>query len=152
MRDEYDPVKLSGGARFAEPNGSRAETIPGAAITEDYDLPDLGGTYKAHARASNKPVYTLHCLKGREGIFSYQYVHMDSNARFQATDKGQQITIRFAGLKPVELIIRGRNLWRFYDYLFQHRMPWVMQADRDMAQDREPVVTAIEIRELTREE
>ena len=56
--------------------------------------------------------------------------------------------VRFAGLKSVQVTIRGRNLWRLYDYLHQHRMPWIMRADRDFADDKEPIIIAIDFEDV----
>ncbi len=112
------------------------------------DLVDLDGAYQAHARASNKPVQALHCVLGKDGVRSFQYVHLDSDSLFQLTTSGQAIVVRFAGLKPFQVTIRGRNLWRLYDYLHQHRMPWIRLADRDFADDKESIITAIAIEEV----
>lgn len=45
----------------------------------------------------------------------------------------------------MQVTIKGRNLWRLYDYVHQHRMPWIMQADRDLAEGQESLITAIDI-------
>ena len=63
------------------------------------DLVDLDGAYQAHARASNKPVQSVHCLLGKDGVRSFQYVHLDSDSQFRTTSSGQAIIVRFAGLK-----------------------------------------------------
>lgn len=120
----------------------------GAADQLAPDLVDLDGAYQAHARPSNKPVQSIHCLLGKEGVRSFQYVHLDSDSQFRVTNGGQVIVVRFAGLKSVQVTIRGRNLWRLYDYLHQHRMPWVMRADRDFAADKEPIITAIDFEDV----
>src|SRR5581483_10376329 len=113
----------------------------------DNELPDLAEGYQAHARATNKPVYSLHCVLGNEGVRSFQYIHLDSLSRFETAGEGQVITIRFAGEKSWEVTIRGRNLWRLYDYLHQHRMPWIIRADRDFSADKEPIIVAVDIKE-----
>src|SRR4051812_5436406 len=66
---------------------------------DDCELPDLKEPYQAYARASAKPVYTLHCLLGKEGCRSFEYVQKDSNSTFRVSEHGQVITIRFAGTK-----------------------------------------------------
>jgi hypothetical protein len=115
---------------------------------EEKELPDSSAPYQAHARPSNKPVYSLHCCLGKNGYRSFQYVHFDSDSRFQMTDKGHAITLRFIGTRMMQVRIVGRNLWRLYDLLHQHRVPWVMQVDRDFREGKEPVITAIEIEEF----
>ena len=117
----------------------------------DAALPDPAAPYQAHGRASNAPVYTLHCALGKDGFRSFQYAHLDSDSAFRIEPRGHVITVRFAGTRTVAVTIRGRNLGRLYDYLHQHRIPWVMRADRDFADgaDRQPLITAIEIEEVT---
>jgi hypothetical protein len=126
-------------------SASQAET---AADQLAPDLVDLDGAYQAHARPSNKSVQSIHLLLGKEGVRSFQYVHLDSDSQFRTGNNGQVIVVRFAGLKSVQVTIRGRNLWRLYDYLHQHRMPWIMRADRDFADDKEPIITAIDFEDV----
>jgi hypothetical protein len=111
----------------------------------DSGLPDASAPYQAHARPANKPVYTLHCCLGKDGYRSFQYVHLDSDSSFQTTSAGHAITLRFAGTKVVQVTIKGRNLRGLYDHLHQHRTSWVMRADRDLAEEQEAIITAIEI-------
>jgi hypothetical protein len=116
----------------------------------DGDLPDLGEPYQAHARAANKPVYTLHFALGRDGLRSFQYVHLDSNSALGVEGGLHVITLRFGGIRTVAVTIRGRNLWLLYDYIHQHRMPWVRRADRDFPDGtgKRPIVTAIDFEEV----
>ena len=111
----------------------------------DFDLPDPAAPYQAHARASNKPVFSLHCCLGKDGFRSFQYVHLDSGSSFTTDQAGHVITLRFIGTQVSQVIIRGRKLWRLYDYIHQHRMPWVMRADRNIADREEMIVTEIKI-------
>jgi hypothetical protein len=117
----------------------------------DSELPDASAPYQAHGRASNKPVYTLHCALGKDGFRSFQYAHLDSNSEFRIEPKGHVITVRFVGTKVMTVTVRGRNLWKVYDYLHQHRLPWIMRADRDFADgaDKQPLITTIEIEEVS---
>lgn len=111
----------------------------------DLELPDPKDEYKAYARVSGKPVFTLHFILGKDGLVSFQYKDLDSNTSIKMTDRGQAITLRFGGIKPVEIVITGRSLFKLYDYIHQHRMPWVMKADRDFAVDKEPVINQVTI-------
>jgi hypothetical protein len=129
----------------------RLLSIPPKSEAEpDRELPDASAPYQAHSRAANKPVYTLHCCLGKDGYRSFQYMHLDSDSAFRIESKGHVISMRFVGTKIVQVTICGRNLWRLYDYLHQHRLPWVMRADRDFSDgtDKQVVITAIEIEEL----
>jgi hypothetical protein len=111
----------------------------------DSDLPDTSGPYQAFARPANKPLYTLHCWLGKEGYRSFQYVNLDSDSSFKTGPAGHVITLRFAGTQLMQVTITGRKLWRLYDYLHQHRTAFVMRADRDLADEQEAIISAIEI-------
>ncbi len=45
----------------------------------------------------------------------------------------------------MEVTIKGGQLWRLYDYVHQHRISWFMLADRNLANEKERLITAIEI-------
>jgi hypothetical protein len=111
----------------------------------DSDLPDASAPYQAHARPANKPVYTLHCCLGKDGYRSFQMVHLDSYNSFKITSAGHVITLRFAGTQVMQVTIAGRNLRQLYGALHSHRVSWVMRADRDLAEEQEAIITAIEI-------
>jgi hypothetical protein len=128
--------------------GNKGRPASPAQDLDDCDLPDAAAPYQAFARAANKPVYTLHCCLGKNGYRSFQYVHLDSDSTFEQRS-GHVITLRFAGTKVMQVTITGRNLWRLFDYLHQHRMPWIMVADRDFSQDGDPIITRIAIEEVT---
>jgi hypothetical protein len=105
---------------------------------EEQGLPALKeGEYQPHARPSNKPLYSLHFLTPDGNVRSFQYVHLDSNNRYTA----EQVTLTFMGTEPVRITLQGRNLWRLYDYIHQHRISWVMQAVRPFAANGEIVIT-----------
>jgi hypothetical protein len=115
-------------------------TAPEADADDDSGLPSLHeGEYQAFARASNKPVYAVHFVTPAGDVRSFQYAHLDSDSRYEAS----RLTLKFMGMEPVRVTIEGRNLWRLYDYLHQHRMPWVMIATRDLAVDGQPIVIRI---------
>jgi hypothetical protein len=139
------------------PNGAKQRsdhsTSQAPTAEDESGLPDAKDT-SAHARAANKPVYSLHCLKGAEGCFSFQYVALDSHSQFRAEKEGQIIVLRFAGTKIWEVSINGLNLWRLYDLIHQHRMMWIRKDDRGFeasGADKEPLIKGIEIKEIERE-
>lgn len=107
---------------------------------EESGLPSLkDGEYQPHARPSDKPDYGIHFVTPGGDVRSFQYVHLDSGSQFAAG----RITLVFMGMEPVRVVIEGRNLWRLYDYIHQHRMPWVMVAGRDFAKDGQTIVTRV---------
>lgn len=120
----------------------------------EWLLPVHGGSYHAFGRPANRPLCTLHFALGKEGYRSYPFMSLDGDSRFTVDGKGHVIVLRFAGMTPVTVTIRGRNLARLYDYIHQHRTPWVMRIDegRDFVEGDEPVVTGIEIEEIKQAE
>ncbi|HEY4309317.1 MAG TPA: hypothetical protein VGN12_07680 [Pirellulales bacterium] len=110
---------------------------------EEFGLPSLDKTYRPYARASQKPLFAIHFITPHGSVRSFQYMHLDSDSSY-APDR---LTLRFAGLKIVNVVISGRNLWELYDYIHQHRSAWVRQAARDFAADGDAIVTGIAISE-----
>ena len=108
------------------------------AAEEEEGLPSLKEKeYRPHARPSNKPAHSLHFITPDGAVRTFQYVHLDSDSRFTP----ERITLRFMGIAPQTVTIEGRNLWRLYDYIHQHRLTWVMQVARDYAENGQTVVT-----------
>lgn len=129
-------------------NDKVKNAFAGVSQETDSELPDPKAAYQAHARVSNKPVFTLHVILGKDGVRSFQYKDIDSNTAWRATDRGQVIELRFGGIRPTEIVLTGRNLWKLYDYIHQHRMPWVMRADRDFSDGSDAIVTGVEFRSI----
>lgn len=116
---------------------------------DESGLPSLSERqYVAFARPANKPLYSIHFVNPKGEVHSFQYVHMDSYSSYTA----ECITLKFLGMEPVKVLIRGRNLWRLYDYIHQHRTAWVMQAARDFAQDGQTIVTQVSFAAVRQEE
>jgi hypothetical protein len=116
---------------------------------DELGLPSPGEKqYVPYARPANRPLYSIHFISPKGEVRSFQYVHLDSNSSFSA----ECITLKFLGMEPEKVVIRGRNLWRLYDYIHQHRMPWVVQAARDFAQDGQTVITQVAFTAVHQEE
>lgn len=131
----------------------RSAMRPGASDAAQSDdetgLPSLNERqYTPHGRPANKPLYSIHFVNPNGEVRSFQYVHLDSNSSFSA----EGVTLKFLGMEPVKVVIRGRNLWTLYDYIHQHRAAWVMQAARDFAQDGQTIVTRIDFVAVTHDE
>jgi hypothetical protein len=115
-----------------------------ATVEDEQGLPDLQGEgYQPHARPSAKAVFALHVIFPNGTVQSFQYQHLDSASRYL----NESIELRFLGAKILQVTLRGRNLWKLYDYLHQHRMAWLRVADRDLAQDGETIITGVAITE-----
>lgn len=107
---------------------------------EDTELPSLQDRqYVPHARPANKPLYSIHFVNAAGDVHSFQYVHLDSNSAYSAGC----ITLKFLGMEPVRVVIRGRNLWRLYDLIHQHRIAWIMQAAQDFARDGQTIISQV---------
>jgi hypothetical protein len=143
MNDDHLMDVLTRGHKPIQRNDDRAEP-------PESSLPDPSKGYEPCSRPSQHGLYTLHCILGADGYRSFQYVHLDSDSSLSADGKGQVIRLRFSSSKITAVTIRGRNLWRLYDQIHQHKMAWVMRMDRDrdFAAGNEPVVTAIDIEEV----
>jgi hypothetical protein len=120
----------------------------------DSLLPGDGDPYKAAGAQSNESLTRLCCIMGREGFQPggkayrfFQYVHLDSDTDLGFSNDRQIVTLRFAGLHPVMVIIGGRNLLRICDSIHLHRMPWIRVADRDFAEGSKEIITSIEVTE-----
>jgi hypothetical protein len=123
---------------------------PGEQSQSDLTLPDLSLPYEAFAKPANRLLYSLHCVLGKVGYRSFQYMQLDSDSSFDVDAGGQIIRLRFCGSKITAVTIRGRNLSNLYDYVHQHRTAWVRRVDggRDFGNDRTAVITAIDIEEV----
>ncbi len=141
MSDEHLMDVLTRGRRSHD----RDQDLPA-----ESNLPDPSRGYEPFSRPSHHPVFTLHCVLGRDGYRSFQYSQLDSDSSLSVDGQGQVIRLRFYGSKLFVVTVRGRNLWRLYDYIHQHKISFVMAVDpgRDFADDGEPVVTSIDIKEI----
>ncbi len=141
MSDEHLMGVLTRGKRTAD----RDDELPPVS-----NLPDPSRGYEPFSRPSHHPLYSLHCVLGRDGYRSFQYMHLDSDSSLSVDGQGQVIRLRFYGSKNFAVTVRGRNLWRLYDFIHQHRISFIMAVDRgrDFAEDNEPVVTSIDIAEV----
>jgi hypothetical protein len=103
--------------------------------------------YQAHARPGNKLLPSIHFILRDRAIRTCQYMHLESDSRFEPLPqgKGQRLAFRFSGSVAVGVAIEGRNLWRLYDYIAQHRMPWVCELPegRDFEEERAAVIHSI---------
>lgn len=127
------------------PHLQRVLNLTGAAAAEsdgdeDSGLPSLeGAAYSAHARPSNKSVTALHVVTAAGDVRSFQYVHLDSSSEFS----GDRIVVKFMGMEPIRVVIEGKHLWRLYDYIHQHRMPWIRVAAREFAEEGQTIVSKV---------
>lgn len=145
--------------RVAPPSSIRAliDNPPGKSGREAWDEPnDVDGlasfaadapAYQVHARPAAKMLPSVHFILKDRAIRTCQYNQLESDSRFTSLPqgKGNRLVFRFAGSVTVQVVIEGRNLWKLYDYLTQHRMAWVheLPEEQDFGGDGEPVVHSI---------
>ncbi len=154
--------------RFRNTQGIRA-VLDAPAAGAERDLPGGGeeplgletfsldsSSYQSHARPGNKPLPSLHFILRDRSIRSCQYMHLESGSSFENLPQGQghRLTFQFSNATAIRVVIEGRNLWRLYDYVAQHRMPWVYELPdgRDFEDAWAPVIRTIEFRELSPEQ
>ena len=146
-RDRFRPPSGIRAILEAPPEGARNEQ-DGPAEAEGLEtfLPE-STAYQAHARPGNKLLPSIHFILRDRSIRTCQFMHLESDSRFAALPqgKGQRLAFRFAGSIAVAVVVEGRNLWRLYDYITQHRMPWVCELPegRDFEGERAAVVHSI---------
>jgi hypothetical protein len=128
-----------------EPKHSDPDGREEAGGLETFSLEST--TYQAHARPGNKVLPSVHFILRDRSIRTCQYIHLESDSRFEPLPqgKGHRLTFRFAGSAELCVVIEGRNLWQLYDYITQHRMPWVYELPdgRDFEDARSVVIRSI---------
>lgn len=113
-----------------------------AAPEDEAGLPPReGGEYRPHSPPANKPVFALHLIQPGGRIRTFQYSDLDSDSSYGP----EEIRLRFSGTRVMEVVIRGRCLWRLYDSLHRQVIRWVMQATQDFARDGECIVSRIDV-------
>lgn len=132
---------------------------------EDTGRPDLQGPYQAFGRPCTKYLSSLLVYFNAEGRKLYrrekiqlQYRDIESDNPLLAglDDDGGGFAVILAGqVSKQRLIVRGRNLDQrgpdrisLFDFISFHRMPWIRAADRDFAEDGEPIITSITLEEI----
>lgn len=150
--DSYDDVLQSAAASGGVRHG-HGSTGPAERDSEGISLADMDGRYST-LRPTNHNIPRLHVVERSGTVHTYQYVHLQSDSSFAATENGQVFTLEFAltDQRLARITVEGRNLWRVFDYCTLHRWPYLKAADRDIAQGKEPVITDIRIEEMVQEE
>lgn len=113
---------------------------------EEYEdesgLPALrDNEFRVHGRASQKPLFAVHFIFPDGSVRTFQYMHLDSSSSYSPA----RIILRFTGSRIFDVLVEGRNLWKTYGYLHEHRLPWLRVATRDFAHDGEAIVTKVTI-------
>lgn len=99
--------------------------------------------FKSFARPWIKPVRAIHFFTQDGKCRTFEYADLRSRCGDDQDFEPNRFTLSFLGIKPMEVEVVGRDLWPLYDYIHQHRMPWVMVAARDFATNDETIVTRL---------
>jgi hypothetical protein len=127
------------GESEAESNGAEQESgLPSQAE----------GAYQAYGQPASKPLVSVHFITPDGCVRSFQYRHLDSDTRFEH----RQITLRFLGYQPIQVVIEGQDLRQLYDQLHRDVTPWIMQAARDFPEKNKPFVSKLTFIDLTERE
>lgn len=122
------------------------ETISGEQADDEAIEP---GTLKEGnlARPANKLLTRFHVVTKDGTTHAFMYHQLDSNATF----KGSEFTLLFAGAKHWQITVKGSGpkFWKVFDYICLHRWPFIVEATRDFGGDTDTVFTEIEIKDVT---
>ena len=119
---------------------------PPEADGEELSIGQMG----AGVRPANKNLTRIHVVRKNGDVESYQYHYSDVKGVF----KGSEFTVIFAGTKHWSLTVRGSgpDLWRAYDLITLHRLPYLREAtdnEAKFAGKGETVFTSVEVRDVT---
>jgi hypothetical protein len=106
---------------------------------------DLGD---CSARPVPRGCVGLLVMNGKEDTRAFQYQHLGYE-RFSAD--GTSFVIEFNIPEKWRMTVTGRSLWRIFLNLHNHKIEWIRKADRDFADDVQPIITGIVI-ELIKED
>lgn len=137
---------------LVRPSEARAEAPEAVPPLDDLSpLPGPGTPYRAHSRASNKPLNFLVLLLADASARGFAYGNLDTLDLVPGPPgQGPEIVLRFAGLAAVEVTLAGRRLEALYNYLGLYRIGWVRQLprSRDFQPSDATVITDVAIKKL----
>jgi hypothetical protein len=87
----------------------------------------------------------IYVFNGREDTRAFQYQHLGFE-RFSAD--GTSFVVEFNIPEKWRMTVTGRSLWPIFVNLHQHKIEWIRKADRDFADDRQPIITGIAIDQI----
>jgi hypothetical protein len=124
------------------------ERVGRGTAAEDPDHVDFPPTdrdlFKCYARAWTKPLRSIHFFTQDGKCRTFEYADLRSRCSDDEDFEPTRFKLAFFGIEPVEVVVDGRDLWPLYDYIHQHRMPWVMVAARAFGENGGTLVTHFE--------
>jgi hypothetical protein len=133
-REEINKMLMRGSGKPPEP--------PVAVPPRGEEEEDLG---PCAARAKDRWVTALTIKHPKKAWESFQYSGIATHSVFTPT----KFEVVFIGHEERwRITVTGRNLWHIYNHIVQHRCEWVCAADRDFAEDGQPIILGIEVVEI----
>jgi hypothetical protein len=116
---------------------------------DDPDRVDFPPTneadYKSYARAWNKPVRAIHFFTQNGQCRTFEYADLRSRCGSDEDFENTRFKLTFLGMRAVEVVVEGRDLWLLYDYIH-------MVAARDFAKTGDRIVTRVTFTNLKADE
>jgi hypothetical protein len=136
MPDNYDPNEVAAMTMGIKSPAKKT-------TTETPDSEDLG---PCASRPTPKWWTGIHVKRGRDGTRSFQYVHIGYE---EFDPAGTRFVFEFNVPEKWRVTVTGTNLWKIYNYLHQHRLEWIEQADRSIGKDESvPLISKIDVEEI----
>jgi|GEM_PF-5974786 len=126
------------------PPADRLARIPTDDDPDHVDFPPSNEVdYKSYARAWVKPIRSIHFFTHDGRCRTFEYADLRSRCGQDHDFESTCFKLTFLGMRAVEVVVEGRGLWPLYDYIHQHRLPWVMVAGRDFSKNGDTIVTRV---------
>jgi hypothetical protein len=76
---------------------------------------------------------------------SFQYRHIGCRSVYDPT----RFIVEFVGdADKWRVTVEGRNLFRLYNLVVQHRLEWIRAVDRDFGDDKQAIITGITVEQV----
>jgi hypothetical protein len=117
--------------------------------SDSLTLADMNGSFST-MRPANKNLTRMHVVDKAGKVRSFQYNYLDVESIFD----GGTITLVFSGTKHWQITAKGQgpDVWRAYDLITLHRLPYLREEVRQHVDDKETVFTEIKIVDVTPKE
>lgn len=100
------------------------------------------------SRTNPKGWVGLYVFNGTEDTRGFQYSHLGFET-FAAD--GTSFVFEWNVPEKWRMSVTGRNLWRIFLGIHLHKLEWLRKADRDFADEKQPIITRIQIDRIEEE-
>ena len=135
--------------RFDEhlPKSAREAANGRAAKDDGTAESEFDGVTAMGVIGQGKALLRLHVIREPGKRISFQYQGLDSHSEYEPG----RFVVDFAGTRHWRVTVTGRNLWRVYDGITRHAVPWIQQTmpGRDFEERKgQAVITGISVEEV----